>query len=135
MVIGSGSPTMGMVYKLVARKGNDGEWVSVAKRSTDKASVGGRKSVRRLFNARGIATLELVFLGDGPGGEPEGTELAADSRELIIPLVRDGVTQPEHTGVSGMLAARDRHRRSVAELPPSAMSLTRGDPAIATEYR
>ena len=135
VVVGSGSPTMGMVYKLVARKGNDGEWVSVAKKSTDKASVGGRKSVRRLLNARGIATLELVFLGDGPGGEPEGTELAADSRELIVPLVRDGEIQPEHTGVSGLLAARDRHRRSVAELPPGAMSLTRGDPAIATEYR
>ncbi|GMA85890.1 hypothetical protein GCM10025868_11400 [Angustibacter aerolatus] len=31
-------------------------------------------------------------------------------------------------------AARDRHRASLAELPPSARRLSRGEPAIPTRY-
>lgn len=135
VVVGSGSPTMGMVYKLVARTGDDGEWVSVAKKSADKASVGGRKSVRRLFNARGRARAELIFVGDGPGGEAEGEGLDDQSREVLVPLVLNGEVQPGFTGVDGIAAARERHQRVVAELPHVAMSLTRGDPAIPTEYR
>ncbi|NLA65144.1 MAG: nicotinate phosphoribosyltransferase [Leucobacter sp.] len=134
VVVGSGSPTMGMVYKLVARTADDGEWVSVAKKSTDKASVGGRKSVRRIYNDRGAATTELILLGDGPGGASEGADLAAHSREVLVPLVVQGETQPGHTGREGIAAARERHQRVVAELPPIAMSLTRGDPAISTEF-
>lgn len=135
VVTGSGSPTMGMVYKLVARVGDDGEWKAVAKSSTDKVSIGGRKSVRRLFDARGFARAELVFLGDGPAGDPEGAELSEHSREVLEPLVLAGVPQHGHTGRPGIEAARDRHRRVVAELPPVAMSLRRGDPAIPTEFR
>ena len=135
VVVGSGSPTMGMVYKLVARTGDDGEWVSVAKKSADKASVGGRKSVRRLLDARGVARAGLLFLGDGPGGSAEGAELGEHGREVLVPLVQDGELLPGHTGADGIAAARERHRRVVAELPPVAMSLTRGDPAIPTEYR
>lgn len=135
VVVGSGSPTMGMVYKLVARTGDDGEWVSVAKKSADKASVGGRKSVRRLLDARGVARAELLFLGDGPGGSAEGAELGEHGREVLVPLVQDGELLPGHTGADGIAAARERHRRVVAELPPVAMSLTRGDPAIPTEHR
>lgn len=138
VVIGSGSPTMGMVYKLVAHENDAGEWVSVAKKSADKASVGGRKSVRRAYDARGVATAELIFLGDGPGGESEGAELAetavGSAREVLVPLVVDGAVQPGHTGVDGIAAARERHALRVGELPPVAMSLTRGDPAIPTEY-
>jgi nicotinate phosphoribosyltransferase len=126
---------MGMVYKLVAHTDDEGEWVSVAKKSTDKASVGGRKSARRLLDARGVARAELVFLGDGPGGDPEGAELSEQSREIMVPLISEGETQPGHTGEEGIAAARSRHCRVVAELPPVAMSLTRGDPAIPTEYR
>ena len=135
VVVGSGSPTMSMVYKLVARTGDDGEWVSVAKKSADKASVGGRKSVRRLLDARGKARAELLFLGDGPGGADEGIELSERSREVLVPLMLAGEVQAGHTGHEGIEAARERHRRVVAELPPVAMSLTRGDPAIPTEYR
>ena len=135
VVVGSGSPTMGMVYKLVARESDDGEWVSVAKKSADKASVGGRKSVRRLFTQHGVARAELIFLGDGPGGEPEGAELADTSREVLEQLVTGGEVSAKHIGTDGIALARTRHRASVAELPRVAMSLTRGDPAIPTEYR
>lgn len=135
VVTGSGTPAMGMVYKLVAHENGAGEWVAVAKKSADKVSVGGRKSVRRLFDAEGTARAELCFLGDGPGGEPEGASIGAQAREVLVPLVLAGEIQPQHTGREGILAARERHVRAVAELPPIAMSLTRGDPAIPTEYR
>ncbi|TDP91398.1 nicotinate phosphoribosyltransferase [Leucobacter luti] len=133
VVVGSGTPTMGMVYKLVAHEDDAGNWVAVAKKSADKASVGGRKSVRRRHNARGIANAELIFLGDGPGGTTEGEE--ALGREVLVPLILDGSVQPGHTGPAGIAAARERHQLRVRELPPVAMSLTRGDPAIPTEYR
>ena len=133
VVVGSGTPTMGMVYKLVAHENSDGEWVAVAKKSADKASVGGRKSVRRAYNSRGTAIAERILLGDGPGGIAEGSD--ADGRDVLVPLIINGEEQPGHAGTDGIAAARERHRIRVAELPPVAMSLTRGDPAIPTEYR
>ena len=45
LVTGSGHPTCGFVYKLVAREGADGELVSVAKR-VDGQGVGRRSQVR-----------------------------------------------------------------------------------------
>ena len=134
VVTGSGTPTMGMVYKLVAHEDDAGEWVSVAKKSAGKGSVGGRKSVRRGISPAGIATTEYLLLGDGPGDEPEGKELASHSREVLVPLVNAGEIVPGHTGAEGIAAARERHRACVAELPHVAMSLTRGDPALPTEY-
>ncbi|MEJ6490077.1 nicotinate phosphoribosyltransferase [Leucobacter sp. USCH14] len=133
VVVGSGTPTMGMVYKLVAHEDASGEWVSVAKKSAEKASVGGRKSVRRSFTAGGVASRELILLGDGPGGAAEGDD--SDGRTVLAPLIVDGEIQTGFTGADGIAAARERHRSSVAELPLVAMSLTRGDPAIPTEYR
>src|SRR4051812_2077408 len=40
LVTGSGHPTCGFVYKLVSREDEGGEMVSVAKKSTDKISIG-----------------------------------------------------------------------------------------------
>ncbi|MDA4835088.1 nicotinate phosphoribosyltransferase, partial [Enterobacter hormaechei] len=43
LVTGSGSPAAGMVYKLVAHRNSDGEWLPVAKKSSGKIGRGGRK--------------------------------------------------------------------------------------------
>ncbi|MDO9395331.1 MAG: nicotinate phosphoribosyltransferase, partial [Herbiconiux sp.] len=43
VVTGSGHPAAGMVYKLVAHEDGEGRWVSVAKKSADTATHGGRK--------------------------------------------------------------------------------------------
>ena len=51
LVTGSGHPTCGFVYKLVAREGDDGVMVSVAKKSVDKISIGGRKYALRRLDA------------------------------------------------------------------------------------
>lgn len=134
VVTGSGSPTMGMVYKLVSRQGDDGNWVPVAKKSSGKSSVGGRKSVKRRFNSEGVATAEVVLLGDGPGGAEEHDPVAGTQREVLMPLVVDGEIQTEHTGRAGLEAARERLRKHVAELPPMAESLRRGDPVLPVEF-
>src|SRR5690606_25233019 len=58
VVTGSGAPTAGMVYKLVAREGPGGTLQAVAKASRDKTSVGGRKYALRRRNSVGVAQAE-----------------------------------------------------------------------------
>ncbi|WP_205881412.1 nicotinate phosphoribosyltransferase [Leucobacter coleopterorum] len=138
VVVGSGSPTMGMVYKLVAHEDEQGNWVSVAKKSADKVSVGGRKRVYRRLNSRGIAVAESIVVNDGSHSSvsqsKQPSTKTAEGREILVPLVTNGEVLLDHTGTAGIAAARERHRQRVAELPAVAMSLTRGDPAIPTEY-
>jgi nicotinate phosphoribosyltransferase len=57
-------------------------------------------------------------------------------RELLVPLVADGevVGRSAAEGVSGVEQARARHRESLAELPPYALQLSRGYPAIPTIF-
>src|SRR5436190_9762562 len=56
LVTGSGQPTAGLVYKLVARADGDDEMIGVAKRSASKVSVGGRKYALRRRDRDGTAT-------------------------------------------------------------------------------
>ena len=123
LVTGSGKPTCGFVYKLVARADDAGAMVPVAKRSADKVSVGGRKTARRRLDAQGTATTELVRLDDGAGA-------AHDERELHVDLVTAG----EVVGREPLAASRERHTRSRAELPIVARQLQPGDPVIDTEH-
>ena len=83
LVTGSGHPTCGFVYKLVAREDTDGELVGVAKKSKDKISIGGRKYALRRLSADGVAQAEVI--GVGQPAENDG-----DDRPLLVPLVRDG---------------------------------------------
>ncbi|OJX65758.1 MAG: nicotinate phosphoribosyltransferase [Micrococcales bacterium 73-13] len=125
VVTGSGHPAAGMVFKLVARTDDEGRWVAVAKQSTGKATVGGRKiPIRR--TADGVAVEETVFV-DEPAAGVEG-------RALETTFIEDGAYAPEHLGPAGVAAAREHHRAAIAELPPDALRLSRGDPAIPTVY-
>jgi nicotinate phosphoribosyltransferase len=125
LVTGSGAPTAGMVYKLVARAGDDGRMVGVAKASKDKLSVGGRKWALRRRDERGVAEAEIIGIGARPTDD-------GDDRDLMVDLVVDGeVVGAEHCTIR---AARSRHDRSVQELPRSAHQLSRGEPAIRTVY-
>jgi nicotinate phosphoribosyltransferase len=125
LVTGSGAPTAGMVYKLVSREDDTGTMVGVAKKSKDKASVGGRKYALRRRNVRGIAEVEVIGIGQPPVDD-------GDDRVLLVPLMTGGeVADP--TAID-MEAARARHTASRAELPPSARRLQRGEPAIPTTY-
>lgn len=122
VVSGSGHPAAGMVFKLVAHRSSGGEWVSVAKKSADKASLGGRKEAgRRLRN--GIATAEVVLTTG---------QVGPDERPLLVPVVTDGVVDPAFLGAHGVEAARAHHKLAKAELPADAARIGRGDPAIPT---
>lgn len=123
LVTGSGHPTSGFVYKLVAREDDTGELQSVAKKSVDKISVGGRKYALRRRNARGTAEAEVV--GIGTPSENDG-----DDRELLVPLVRDG----EVVGREPLEAARERHERARAELPLAVRSMSKGEAVIPTVF-
>ena len=106
LVTGSGHPTCGFVYKLVARADTDAPdapLVSVAKKSIDKVSVGGRKFALRRLNDAGIAELELIGIGAPPSGDH-------NDRDLLVPLV----TRGEIVGEEPLEAARERHVRSRA---------------------
>ena len=123
LVTGSGAPTAALVYKLVARSLDEkGELLPVAKRSVGKPSKGGRKWAARHTDANGVAELELVTLRPP---EPSPTD-----RVLLVPLVRSG----EIVGREPLSEARERHQRTLAELPPYALQLSRGYPAIPTVF-
>jgi len=121
LVTGSGHPTCGFVYKLVAREGDDGTLVSVAKKSKDKISIGGRKYALRRRDARGVAEAEVVGIGEPPVND-------GDDRDLLVPLVLGGKV----VGREDLATVRERHQRSRAELPMAARQLSKGEPVIPT---
>ncbi|SFF37486.1 MULTISPECIES: nicotinate phosphoribosyltransferase [unclassified Curtobacterium] len=138
VVSGSGHPAAGMVFKLVAHRdashrdashrdaadggAADDGWVPVAKKSAEKATVGGRKQAgRRLRN--GIATAEVVLTTG---------QVGPDERPLLVPVVTNGEVDPAFLGVQGVEAARAHHKMAKAELPADASRIGRGDPAIPT---
>ena len=123
LVTGSGHPTCGFVYKLVAREDAGGELVSVAKKSTDKQSIGGRKYALRRRGPGGVAEAEIIGIGTPPVDD-------GDDRALLVPLVRDG----EAVGRATLDEARARHRASIAELPRSITMMSAGEPVIPTVH-
>ncbi|MDR6907831.1 nicotinate phosphoribosyltransferase [Agromyces sp. 3263] len=134
VVTGSGFPAAGMVYKLVARRDDAGEWVAVAKASTQKASVGGRKNAARRLDSTRTAREEIVYVGDGPDGEAE-FEPGSQLRPLMVHLMHDGVADPAFLGAAGTRAAREHRAEVMQELPIEAFRLGRGEPVIPTTYR
>ena len=124
LVTGSGAPTSAMVYKLVARARSaepEAPLEAVAKHSSGKPSLGGRKYPYRRIEEDGVATEEVVALRPNP----------EFGRPLSVPLIVDGeiVTRPD------LAAGRRLHQESVAELPVSATQLSRGDAVIPTVYK
>ncbi|TMQ97219.1 nicotinate phosphoribosyltransferase [Actinomadura soli] len=125
LVTGSGAPTASLVYKLVARSDapeDDAPMRPVAKRSTGKPSRGGRKTAVRRIDGHGTAFAETVTTGEPIPGPRD--------RVLHVPLVRNG----EIIGRESLLDARERHARAIAELPPTATQLSKGEPALPTEF-
>ena len=123
LVTGSGAPTANLVYKLVARATSDtGALQPVAKQSVGKPSRGGRKWAVRHRDEHGAALAERVSLAPPDPGPLD--------RELLVPLTTDGTV----TGREDVAAARDRHRAALDELPPYALQLSRGYPAIPTVF-
>lgn len=123
VVTGSGAPAAGLVYKLVAREDAEGQMEGVAKASTDKTSIGGRKHALRRRNMTGVAHEERIGVDVAPVDD-------GDDRDLLVQLVRDG----EVLVPTDARTAREHHARSLAELPTKGLRLSHGDPAIRTVY-
>jgi nicotinate phosphoribosyltransferase len=123
LVTGSGAPTSGFVYKLVARADDGEALVPVAKKSADKASVGGRKWALRRLSAAGTAQAEVVGIGAPPHDD-------GDDRSLLVPFVEGG-TRVHHDTLDD---ARARHRAAIAELPAAAHKLSAGEPVLETLF-
>jgi nicotinate phosphoribosyltransferase len=124
LVTGSGAPTCSFVYKLVARAVDDdpdSPLLPVAKVSQNKSSIGGRKFALRRLGPDGRAEAEVVGIGAAPADD-------GNDRPLLVQLVRDG----EIVGREPLATARERHLRAVAELPPTARKMSRGEPVIET---
>jgi nicotinate phosphoribosyltransferase len=121
LVTGSGHPTCGFVYKLVARSDDAGHMVAVAKRSKDKVSMGGRKFALRRRNEEGVAEAEVIGVDQPPSNE-------GDDRLLLVDLVLDGEVVAEEP----LRVARQRHVETREELPLPARQLSKGEPVIPT---
>lgn len=120
LVTGSGFPTAGFVYKLVAHSDN-GQWVDVAKTSKLKTNRGGRKFASRLLESS-VAKTELI-----------SSELQA-GRALQVEMISNGEINTDFVGKSGVQKARDHHRVAIGELPAGALRLSKGDAAVAVEF-
>ena len=127
LVTGSGHPTASMVYKLVSRHDDAGNYVDVAKAAKNKVSVGGRKYAVRRLNERGRATEELIGVGEVPAAD-------ANDRPLLEQFVAGGRIDDAFTGAAGVRRAAKRHRDSILEMPGSSRRLQRGEPVIPTRF-
>ncbi len=124
LVTGSGHPTAGFVYKLVARAESadpDAPMTPVGKKSKGKNTLGGRKFAMRRLDANGRAEAEVIGMGAAP--ETDGND-----RHLLVDIIKAGEVVTDAT----LDDARQRHVASLEELPQSALRISKGDPAIET---
>lgn len=126
VVTGSGAPAVGLVYKLVARTSDSGEWVSVAKKSAQKSNPGGRKTAFRALHA-GTATEEVVVVGSSKAS-PTG------ARPLMVTLMDTGERVDRRSPMELTEAARAHHLGVITELPGAAFSLQSGEPIVPTRF-
>ena len=123
VVVGSGAPTAGMVYKLVEVAGRP-----VAKRSSHKESKGGRKAALRRHKDTGTALEEVVYSMAEGSPRPDRGEY---DRELQIPLVRGGDVV---AGLPTVEEGRERLRNALVSVPWEGLKLSQGEPAIPTTF-
>jgi nicotinate phosphoribosyltransferase len=117
MVSSDGQPYLDGVYKLVAITDDDG-WLPAIKVSDTPAKIvnPGRKRVRRLYDQRGLATVDLMSLTD---------------EDLEYPL------EIHHHRESGVARVLDASRVSATEdlLEKALLEPPVDDPAVVAEAR
>jgi nicotinate phosphoribosyltransferase len=133
LVTGSGAPTCGMVYKLVAREDASGVLQPVAKKAPGKGSTGGFKSAARRVDSDGRAVEEVIVAGtEDQMRWWTPAESESDLRPLMVDFVMRGVVDSRWTGERGIELAVARHEESRAELPVSARRLSADEPELRT---
>ncbi|KJE77517.1 nicotinate phosphoribosyltransferase pncB1 [Ferrimicrobium acidiphilum DSM 19497] len=124
LVTGSGVPTAGFVYKLVAIE-RGGERIPVAKQSEDKTSDGGAKTAyRRTRNRRAIDEFSL-----DPGASITSTS-ADELRQLQLPVIVQGEVVID----DDLERWRRLHQESLLELGSSEDLLSTKTPLLQCHY-
>ncbi len=116
LVVGSGAPTAGLTYKLVAIADAEGVMQPVAKRSAGKAGVGGRKVVFR--EERENSLKETLFVGPP----------LAESN-VQVPFIISGEVL-EHEDVHGAIARHRDWRPRLSAL--GALAITEGETLVTS---
>jgi len=123
LITSEGACALDGVYKLVAVR-HGGAWRPSAKRSDtpEKATVPGPKALYRVFDARGMATADLITLADErpQPGEPltlrhpadeRSRSLAADEVSAVEPLLEthwsEGRSRVEPQGIAELQSRRE----------------------------
>ena len=119
VVTGSGAPTAGFVYKLVEVDGR-----SVAKRSEDKVTHGGRKTAVRRHRSTGTAVQEVLR----SQGSPEARD---GDRPLQVAFLKGGELVAD---IDTLEQSRAHLKRVLTTVPWEGLKLSRGEPAIPTWY-
>ncbi|MEH1127658.1 nicotinate phosphoribosyltransferase [Micromonospora sp. CPCC 206061] len=114
VVVGSGAPTAGLVYKLVEVDGRP-----VVKRSENKATVGGRKTAIRRHKPTGTATEEIV-VSQGVPDHKLGDRL----------LQHSYVVTGEPVDLPTLDESRAHLRACLISIPWEGLKLSAGDPAV-----
>ena len=127
LVTGSGHPTAGFVYKLVAVASGDGPDAPlhpVAKTSAAKETRGGQKRAWRGLDGSGVAREEVLRVtdDDAPPAGPDGWRW----RPLQVPIVGAGKFGEPAT----LLEVREHHRAALGELPGEDLLVEAGLPSI-----
>ena len=124
LVTGSGAPTAGLTYKLVAIADRHGALQPVAKRSAGKIGIGGRKRARREITS-GVAS---EFLDIGPSLADVGPG------RLQVRLMTAGVAdaRADETRPRSEVATARRHHTAVREMLAEigALDLSPGTTAV-----
>jgi putative nicotinate phosphoribosyltransferase len=155
LVTGSGAPTSGFVYKLVAVASENGRLAPlhpVEKRSPAKHSLGARKHASRWIDEEGKAMVEFVRAMMDGGGERAASVPSAEPVRMV-PGSLDDVPDELPDGweardlqrrwISGgevvddlptLIESREHHRWALRELGAEAFDLHPGPPVIPTRY-
>jgi nicotinate phosphoribosyltransferase len=130
LVTGSGAPTCAMVYKLTERENSQGVMEPVAKKSKDKATVPGRKLAYRSYEYN-LAETEYVISGSEE--RLDAFTAKENWKDLLVEYVDHGRIDPQYQGHDAIMNAHEYRAQALSEMPISAQSLMKGDPAIPTQ--
>ncbi len=133
VVTGSGTPTAGMVYKLVARQGADGGW-SRRGEGLDRQGIEGRPQ-GRLPHPRRRAPPRASSSSCRTASSPStGAPRIPTRARCRCRWSSTASRMPRARQRRACVAARAHHARVREELPVRALALSRSDPAIPTVY-
>ena len=130
MATSDGDPSFDGVYKAVAVKDEAGGWQPAIKisDSPDKLALPGVKSLWRVYDERGIATADVIAMGDEdlkrrplemlhPMRPGVGRTLGSDQISSVEPLLEKVVERGRHTATDGgILEARKRRTADLDRL-------------------